>query len=77
MSPKPWQRLALELQLPEEPVATFCAHCQEQLPRFISDELARRPVDDLYPDIAAHLDICDICLREYEALSLLVISTFY
>jgi hypothetical protein len=74
---KPWERLAVQLQPSDVPLDAFCAQCQEQLPLFISDELARRPVDDLYPEIAAHLDVCGICLYEYEALSLLLIDTFY
>lgn len=50
-------------------ITPFCPTCQAQLPLFVTDEMGDRPVDALYPEIARHLEICQDCLAEYEALS--------
>jgi hypothetical protein len=69
----PWQQLTA-LVSAEPPLAgpEGCRHCRTALPRFVSDELAGRPVDRLYPSVASHLDVCSRCRAEYEMLSLLM-----
>jgi len=69
-------RLARQLQEPQQlPAQTgFCPHCLEDLPFFVSDELAGRPVDEVYPEIAYHLDLCESCLWEYVELAQLTAS---
>jgi hypothetical protein len=76
----PWQHLWQRLQVsvpdsPSGPGQRFCRQCRTALPLFVSDELAGRPVDRLYPDVAYHLDACPQCLAEYEMLSLLMETT--
>lgn len=66
----PWRRLAEQLRAPYP--GSSCRHCREELPLFVNDEVAGRPVDDLYPAVANHLDLCADCLQEYAALSRLV-----
>jgi len=66
--------LSLLTQQLREPLETglespFCRRCQAELYLFVSDEFARQPVDELYPNIAYHLDICPLCLQEYEELA--------
>jgi hypothetical protein len=66
----PWRRLADLLRRAEEPEPfAGCRRCREALPRFVSDELAGRPVDSIDPATAAHLDLCRECLEEYLALA--------
>jgi len=57
--------------------ATFCRHCQDELPLFISDELAGQPVDEVYPALAYHLDICSPCLHEYVELTRLTAAALF
>ncbi|MBU1662373.1 MAG: hypothetical protein KKD28_12980 [Chloroflexi bacterium] len=57
--------------------AAFCRHCQDELPLFISDELAGQPVDEVYPEVAYHLDICSPCLHEYVELAQLTASALF
>jgi hypothetical protein len=75
----PWRQLAEHLRRPSlfQLPAEQCQQCQEALPRFIADELANLPVDELYPETAVHLDICPACLPEYEALVHLAMAAFY
>jgi hypothetical protein len=67
----PLSQLSQQLREPLEAglASPFCQHCQGELYLFVSDELAGQPVDDLYPEIAYHLDICSLCLKEYEELA--------
>ena len=78
-SVQPVRLLARQLREPEHfhLLAGFCHQCQAQLPLFISDELAGQPVGELYPDIAYHLDLCPVCLPEYEALARLTAAALY
>lgn len=75
----PWQQLQTFLldPLPLARKRFLCEQCQEALPLFITDELARQPVDTRYPDVAWHLDECPQCLAEYEALSQLIELALY
>ena len=75
----PWQQLQTLLldPLPLARKRFLCEQCQEALPLFITDELARQPIDTLYPDVARHLDECPRCLAEYEALSQLTELALY
>lgn len=75
----PWQQLLQHLRSPQPAVTltSFCEHCQTVLPLFVSDELAGRVVDIQYPEIAHHLDLCPVCLAEYEALSRLAVAALY
>jgi hypothetical protein len=41
----------------------------ERLALFVSDELAGFPVDELFPELASHLDHCESCQLIYEELS--------
>lgn len=70
----PYQRLATQLSTSYSEAA--CDHCLDELPLFVSDELAGRPVDDVYPAVADHLDVCADCLQEYVALSQLLRQVF-
>ena len=76
-SPLVW----LSRQLAEPPQApgalVSCQFCQEEIPLFVSNELAGQPVDELFPEIANHLDTCEQCLLEYEALSRLMIAALF
>jgi len=67
----PLSLLAQQLREPLEAglASPFCQRCQGELYLFVSDELAGQPVDDLYPEISYHLDICSLCLKEYEELA--------
>ena len=47
----------------------LCAHYQSELPLFVTDELAGLDMDEMYPDMAHHLDICVACLYEYAELA--------
>ena len=71
--------LMRQLREPDPPtgVPSFCQRCQEELPLFVSDEVAGRPVDDLYPEIAYHLDLCENCLVEYGELAHLTSSALF
>lgn len=62
-----WKQLARQIRRVTKPLA--CTHVSVQLPLFISDELAGLDVDALYPQVAAHLDLCTSCMDEYVALS--------
>ena len=55
----------------------FCAQCRTELPVFVSDELAGRPVDAQHSDMAHHLDVCSACLGEYEALAKLMVNALH
>jgi hypothetical protein len=55
-------------------VRKACVSYQIELPAFVSAELAGNPVDQIYADLASHLDVCVICLGEYEALADLTAS---
>lgn len=66
----PWRQLAEQLQTTYPEVS--CRRCLEELPLFVSDEVAGRAVDDLYPAVADHLDLCSDCLQEYVDLSQLL-----
>jgi len=57
--------------------STTCDHCQTKLPLFITDELAGCPVDELYPEITFHLDLCPACLQEYIELAELTTAAMY
>lgn len=65
-----------EIQPARIPAAS-CRHCQDELPLFISDELAGQPVDEVYPAVAYHLDICPPCLHEYVELARLTVAALY
>lgn len=56
--------------------ARFCEACTAALPAFVSEELAGKDVDRLFPETAAHLDLCPECLDEYRTLSAWMWSTF-
>lgn len=49
--------------------ARICEACSAALPAFVSEELAGKDVDRLFPETAAHLDLCPQCLQEYRNLS--------
>ncbi len=66
----PWRRLARQLRAPEPGAA--CGRCLDELPLFVSDEVAGRAVDDVYPAVAEHLDLCPDCLQAYVTLSRLL-----
>lgn len=66
----PWRRLAQQLQVPNP--AANCGRCLDELPFFVSDEVAGRAVDDVYPAVAEHLDFCPNCLQAYLTLSRLL-----
>lgn len=70
----PWRRLATQLRTPDATVS--CGLCLEELPLFVNDEMAGRTVDDLYPAIADHLEVCSNCLKAYVALSRLLREAF-
>jgi len=77
--PTPLQKLVNQLYLPplHQLPEAFCLRCKEQLPLFVGDELAGKSVDTLYPETAVHLDVCPICLHEYEELVRLTTVAFY
>lgn len=66
----PWRRLARQLRMPTADGS--CDRYLEALPLFVSDEVAGRAVDGLYPAVADHLDVCEACLEAYVGLSRLV-----
>lgn len=66
---EPWQRLAECLR---ETMVSSCIICQENLYLFVSDERAGLAVDNLYPDIAHHLNTCSVCPTAYETLATLL-----
>ena len=76
---KPLQYLALQLELQpvQDNASSDCTYCQEKLAFFVSDELAGFAVDDIYADIAAHLDLCESCLQEYRDLSELAAKALF
>lgn len=57
--------------------AAFCRHCRSEIPLFISDELAGQPVDEIYPEVTYHLDICSQCLHEYVELTRLTAAALF
>ncbi len=73
------QRLMRQLHDPADLsfVTDFCPQCQDMMPLFVSDELADKTVDSLYPDIAYHLDLCLNCQIEYGALSVMTSNALY
>jgi hypothetical protein len=48
--------------------AVDCDECFDQLDRYVEAELARRPVDELFPGLRAHLAGCPACEEEHESL---------
>lgn len=78
-SHSPLSLLAQQLREPFETglASPFCQRCRGELYLFVSDELAGQPVDELYPEIAYHLDICALCLKEYEELAHLTAAALF
>jgi len=70
----PWQQLVNYLR---ETAISPCTTYREKLYLFVSDEVAGLPVDEMYPDIAHHLDSCSLCLGEYEILANLLTAALY
>ena len=77
ISPRQELMVALKQVVLWEQTVKFCPTCQEALPLFVTDELAGKLVDDLYPDIAYHLGNCLVCQLEYEVLSNLMLNALY
>jgi hypothetical protein len=75
----PWQQLARQLREPSffYSPSQHCRAYQSQLPVFIADELARLPVDRLYPQVTNHLNLCPFCLHAYEELSQLTSAALW
>jgi hypothetical protein len=48
--------------------AVDCDECFDQLDRYVEAELARQPVDELFPGLRAHLAGCPACEEEHESL---------
>jgi hypothetical protein len=46
--------------------------CFDQLDRYVEGELARQPVDELFPGLRAHLAGCPTCAEEHESLRALL-----
>ena len=77
-SPIYLKQLARHLLSPiPETQAAGCGDYQTKFPLFITDELAGYPVDELYPEIACHLDLCPACLQEYIELAELTTAAMY
>jgi hypothetical protein len=78
MNSRPLEQLLRQLQQPFVPLPPDrCRACRAALPLFISDELAGRDVDELYPETAEHLELCPDCLEEYVALSRLATAALF
>jgi len=72
------EQLSRQLLIPiHETQTTFCTQYQAELPLFITDELAGCPVDELYPEVAFHLDLCSTCRQEYIELAELTTTAMY
>lgn len=65
-STRPWGVLR---QYIEAQPSESCQAYIDRLYIFVSDEAAGRPVDELYPELAHHLDCCPDCLAQYELLA--------
>jgi hypothetical protein len=52
--------------------AVDCDECFDQLDRYVEAELARQPVDELFPGFRAHLVGCPTCAEEHESLRALL-----
>ena len=63
---RPWEALRGCFVIEE---GENCQFFWDDLYLFVSDEAAGRPVDELYPEMAHHLDCCPACLAEYELLA--------
>lgn len=48
--------------------AVDCDECFDLLDRYVEAELAREPVDELFPGMRAHLTGCPACDEEHESL---------
>ncbi len=48
--------------------AVDCNECFDLLDRYVEAELAREPVDELFPGMRAHLTGCPACEEEHESL---------
>lgn len=64
-------QLARQLREPRQTgsASPICNNCQNEIHLFVSDELAGCRVDELYPEIAYHLDTCPVCLHKYVKLA--------
>ena len=53
-------------------LAVDCDECFDLLDRYVEAELARQPVDELFPGLRAHLAGCPTCAEEHESLRALL-----
>jgi anti-sigma factor RsiW len=52
--------------------AIDCDECFDQIDRYVEAELSRRPADELFPGLRAHLAGCPACAEEHESLRALL-----